>query len=74
MIYIYESHMGGLYETTEELDVDALYCETCHDNDMLLWYGENVNDLKDFLIEETYYEKEYIDKFVKNLEDGSNDN
>lgn len=33
MIYIYESHLGGLYISDEELSLDETYCETCGDCD-----------------------------------------
>ena len=35
-MFIYESHMGGLYTSSEELDWDMLYCETCGDYDWLI--------------------------------------
>lgn len=35
MIYIYESHLGGLYISDEELSLDEMYCETCGDYDYL---------------------------------------
>ena len=31
--YIYESHMGGLYCSDEELDYESLYCDSCGDSD-----------------------------------------
>ena len=45
MIYLYESHIGGLYVTDEELTDDKLYCEQCGDSDMLLCTVENTYDL-----------------------------
>jgi hypothetical protein len=32
-MYLYESHMGGLYSTQEEQDYNDLYCEQCGDSD-----------------------------------------
>ena len=32
-MYLYESHMGGLYSTQEEQDYNNLYCEQCGDSD-----------------------------------------
>jgi hypothetical protein len=32
-MYIYESHMGGLYSSDFELNRDHLYCEECGDSD-----------------------------------------
>ena len=28
-MYLYESHMGGLYTSENELDYEYLYCEQC---------------------------------------------
>ena len=42
MPYIYESHMGGVYCSEENLDYDDLYCETCGDGDSLLGDFENI--------------------------------
>ena len=56
MIYLYESHIGGLYVTDEELTDDKLYCEQCGDSDMLLCTVENTYDLcavSDILKEKT---------------------
>ena len=35
-MYIYESHLGGLYTSNEYLDYDDLYCEQCGDSDWLI--------------------------------------
>jgi len=51
-MYYYESHMGGIYTTEEELDYDSLYCDECGDSD---WYIGNFNTFEDFL---TYYADE----------------
>src|SRR5574344_2666660 len=32
-MYLYESHMGGLYSTQEEQEFEDLYCEQCGDSD-----------------------------------------
>ena len=39
-MYIYQSHMGGLFVTDEELDFDQTYCEICGDFDFLIGYAE----------------------------------
>ena len=31
-MYIYQSHMGGLYTSDDELDYEQTYCETCGDS------------------------------------------
>lgn len=35
-MYVYESHLGGLYSSEEEYDFDTLYCEECGDSDLLI--------------------------------------
>ena len=40
-MYIYESHLGGLYEAVDELDYDALYCEECGDSDWCEGYFDS---------------------------------
>lgn len=39
-MYIYESHMGGLFVSDEVLSYEQTYCETCGDSDFLLGYAE----------------------------------
>jgi hypothetical protein len=39
-MYIYESHMGSLYASEEQLDYSATYCEVCGDSDWLIGYAE----------------------------------
>ena len=51
-MYIYEGHMGDLYATYDELDIDELYCEQCGDSDWLVGYAETREEawalLKDY--------------------------
>lgn len=49
MIYIYESHMGGLYISPDELTLDELYCEECGDSDWLGCVAENWTDVANYL-------------------------
>ena len=37
-MYIYQSHMGGLYTSDDELDYEQTDCETCGDSDWLIGY------------------------------------
>ncbi len=46
-MHIYQSHLGGIYATTEYLD--DLYCETCGDSD---WYIGEYNSAVTFLKDE----------------------
>lgn len=32
-MYLYESHLGGLYTMEDIRSYDELYCETCGDSD-----------------------------------------
>lgn len=44
-MYLYESHMGGLYTNENELNYENLYCEQCGDSDWLI--GE-FNTIKEY--------------------------
>lgn len=55
--YIYESHLGGLYVSDKEIPYDDLYCETCNDDDNLIFEMEcfdDVEHLLSFLFKESY--------------------
>ena len=32
-VYVYESHLGGLYTSDDYIPFDELYCEQCGDSD-----------------------------------------
>lgn len=53
MVYIYESHLGGLYVENEALGYDMLYCEECGDSDQLLFESDNIYDIAEFLKDKT---------------------
>ena len=40
-MYIYESHMGGLYSANKKLSTEELHCDGCGDFD---WFVYEVND------------------------------
>ena len=44
MKYLYDSHLGGLYTSDEELDCDYLYCEQCGDSDALIGSFATIQD------------------------------
>lgn len=44
-MHVYESHLGGLYFSTEALDWDDLYCDECGDCDRHLGYVNNWGQL-----------------------------
>ena len=73
-MYIYQSHMGGLYTSDDELDYEQTYCETCGDSDWLIGYAETREEAWDLLKEDTKidgsggWDYEYIQDFLRNME------
>lgn len=53
MPYIYESHLGGLFISDEELDFEQCYCEECGDSDNDLGFANTYTEAWDILKEET---------------------
>ena len=53
MKYLYESHLGGLYTSDEQLDYDYLYCAQCGDSDWLIGTFETIKDFWE-LIKDDY--------------------
>ena len=47
-MYIYESHLGGLYLDRELLGYDFLYCEECGAADCLVGEAKDFTDVWDF--------------------------
>lgn len=52
-VYVYESHLGGLYTSDDYIPYDELYCEQCGDSDyeigafdtfeeFLKYYADNI--------------------------------
>lgn len=35
-MFLYESHLGGIYTTDKEQNPDELYCEECGDSDWFI--------------------------------------
>ena len=52
MKYLYNSHLGGLYTSDEELDYDYLYCEQCGDSDELIGSFSTIQDFWNLIKEE----------------------
>ena len=71
-MYIYQSHMGGLYTSDDELDYEQTYCETCGDSDWLIGYAETREEAWDLLKDDTNidgsggWDYEYIQDFLRN--------
>ena len=74
-MYIYESHMGGLFVSDDELDYEQTYCETCGDSDFLLGYAETREEAWNLLKDDTDingsggWNYDYVQEFLKNWEE-----
>ena len=74
-MYIYESHMGGLFVSDEILDYKQTYCETCGDSDYLLGYAETREEAWNLLEGDTDtdgsggWDYDYVQEFLKNWEE-----
>ena len=74
-MYIYESHMGGLFVSDKVLDYEQTYCETCGDCDILLGYAETREEAWNLLKDDTNIDGsggldyDYVQKFLKNWEE-----
>ena len=65
-MYIYKSHMGGLYTDDEYFDLDDLYCEACNDYDWYLGRADTAAEAWDLLKDKPLgYSLGYITKFIK---------
>lgn len=58
MVYIYESHLGGLYVETEKRSLDELYCDECGDYDNLVFESNDIYEIAEFLKSEYKYTTE----------------
>lgn len=69
-MYIYQSHMGGLYTSDEMLDDEMLYCEECGDSDSFIGYAETREEARKLLKEEAVvageWDEDYIEEFLQN--------
>lgn len=69
-MYIYESHMGGLYTSDYPLDYEQTYCETCGDSDWLIGYAETREEAWQLLKNDTNidcsggWDYDYIQDFL----------
>lgn len=51
-MYLYESHMGGIYTTEDRQSYDSLYCETCGDSDWELGEFDTLEEFWNLIIDE----------------------
>ncbi len=74
-MYIYESHMGSLFVSDDELDYEQTYCETCGDSDWLIGYAETREEAWNLLKDDTNingsggWDYDYVQEFLKNWEE-----
>ncbi len=75
-MYIYESHMGGVFASNEELDYGDCYCEQCGDSDYLIGFASNREEAWNLLRDNTNindsggWDYDYIRGFIEsNFED-----
>lgn len=74
-MYIYQSHMGGLFVSGDILDYEQTYCEECGDSDFLIGYAETREEAWNFLKDDTDIngsgglDYEYVQEFLKNWEE-----
>ena len=70
IMYIYESHIGSLFVSDDELDYEQTYCETCGDSDFLLGYAETREEAWNLLKDDTNingsggWDYEYVQEFL----------
>lgn len=62
-MYIYESHMGGLYVSDIDLEYDDLYCEVCNDCDLYIGYADTRAEAL-FILNDSGYDEDYIREFI----------
>lgn len=71
-MYIYASHMGGLFLSDDVLYYEQTYCETCGDSDYLLGYAETREEAWNLLKGDTNingsggWNYDYVQEFLKN--------
>ena len=75
-MYIYKSHMGGLFAPDYELEYEEYYCEQCGDSDDLIGYAYNRKEAWGLLKGITDingsggWDYDYVKKFIEgNFED-----
>jgi len=73
-MYIYESHLGGFYESDELYYDDSLYCEQCGDSDTYVGFATTRSQaivvMKGYFTSGEGYDQfyeDYIMEFVNSL-------
>ncbi|MDD4564825.1 MAG: hypothetical protein PHE79_05040 [Eubacteriales bacterium] len=63
-MYVYESHLGGVYATDDVRDCDDTYCDTCGDSDWLIGVIETPEELRELMKD---YSQEYTEEVIKGI-------
>ena len=66
-VYVYENHLsGGFYTSSEPLDYDELYCDSCGDSDTDCGYFATREELKEMLYDwnDCNYKYDIVSKFM----------
>ena len=69
-MYIYESHMGGLYTSEWVLDYEDTYCEECGDSDLLIGHANTKEEAWNLLKDDTNIDGsggldyDYVQEFI----------
>lgn len=63
-MHIYDSHLGDLYVSDDDIDDDDLYCEECGDFDDYIGYAETKKGARRLIKENCFYTDDYIEEFV----------
>lgn len=81
MVYIYESHKGGLFYEEDSLGYEDTYCETCGDSDYCLGFVCSKEEAWELLEDETDreivengetyntggYDRSYVEEFIDSI-------
>lgn len=63
-LWIYDSHLGGLYTSDYPLSDDSLYCEQCGDWDSEIGFARNRTEARKMIkADNPYYTNAYIQEF-----------
>lgn len=67
MLYVYESHLGGLFVTAEELE--STHCDSCGDCDWLLGVAADKKAAISIVMAQKDYTKEHIKSMIEEIKD-----
>ena len=65
-MYLYESHLGGLYLSDEPIPYEELYCDQCGDSDIELGRVDTFEDVLACITDEDGFVPYFAD-YLKNI-------